>query len=72
MITEQLTWHEVTERLPDDNTTVLICVPCSDEPVWLGYHEDGRWLYAEGFEAEGVVRWANMPHCGLPCEVQAA
>lgn len=65
MITETLTWYEVTERLPDDDTTVLVCVPGSDEPVWLGYFEDGQWYYAEAFEAEGVVRWAEMPGGGL-------
>lgn len=61
MITETLTWHEVTERLPDNDRTVLIFVPDSEEPVWLGYYQDGQWVYAEGFEAHDVVRWADKP-----------
>lgn len=65
MITETLIWHEVTEQLPDDAKTVLYEAPESDEPVWLGYYQDGQWYEAGGFDIEGVVRWAEMPRGGL-------
>lgn len=65
MITETLTWHEVTERLPDDDVTVMICAPNLDEPIWLGWHDAGQWHDVSGMEIEGVVRWAEMPSGGL-------
>lgn len=38
MTTETLTWTPVTERLPDDDETVLICTDACGESVWLGHH----------------------------------
>lgn len=64
MITETLTWHEVTERLPDDDSTVLFEAPALDEPIWLGWHADGQWYEAGGCEIDGVVRWTQMPRGG--------
>lgn len=64
MITETLTWHEVTERLPDDNRTVFFEAPALDEPVWLGWIEGSQWHEVSGLEIEGVVRWAEMPSGG--------
>lgn len=34
MTTEVLTWHDVTEQLPDDDSTVLYEAPDDDEPIW--------------------------------------
>lgn len=62
MIRETLTWYEVDEKLPDDDTTVLVQIPSSEsDPVWPGWLCDGQWYSSDGFEIEGVQRWAEMP-----------
>jgi len=58
--TETLTWTPVAERLPDDDTTVLICTTGTAEPVWLGYRDGAQWRDSEG-AAVDVVAWAEMP-----------
>jgi len=59
---ETIIWTPVGERLPDDDTSVLICTPNAEcEPVWIGYHDgDGCWRDAEG-ELVQVTHWAEMP-----------
>lgn len=57
---EVIHWHRVADELPDDETTVLIHCPAENEPVWLGYHEDGCWYTADGV-AVRVTAWAEMP-----------
>lgn len=59
-MTEQITWTPVTERLPNDDTTVLICTDACDEPVWLGYHANDAWWDTEGNRID-VTHWAAMP-----------
>lgn len=61
MIREVITWYEVGEQLPDDTETVMIHAPSSNEPVWLGWHEDGCWFSIDAAEIEGVERWAHVP-----------
>lgn len=58
---ESIEWIEVSERLPNDDETVLIKMPESDEPVWLGWHDDQQWYSVDGAEMEGVTAWAAMP-----------
>jgi hypothetical protein len=60
MTTELLTWTPVAERLPDDDTTVLICTTDTAEPVWLGYRDGDDWRDSEG-DAVAVTHWAAMP-----------
>lgn len=67
-IRETIEWIEVTERLPDDDTTVLVCTDVEEEhdyPVWFGYFdessEDGEWYAADGSLLSAVKRWAKMP-----------
>ena len=61
---ETITWIDCHERLPDDDITVLVVLPpkmCCD-PVWLGYHEDGKWLEIGTDKVlETVTHWAHMP-----------
>lgn len=67
---EQLTWHDVRTKLPDSDTTVLVCAPAAEgERVSCGWYEgrdaDGtqRWKSAEGYPiGELVTDWADLPH----------
>ena len=57
-----MSWIPVTERLPDDELTVLVALADSDEPVWLGYHDADGWYYIDGAPAdENVTHWQPMP-----------
>lgn len=60
---ETINWISVTDKLPDDDTTVLVNAPNTHEPVWLGWYEDGCWIGvdAEQYEDDRVVAWAAMP-----------
>jgi hypothetical protein len=59
---ELITWIDAAERLPDDDTTVLLRMPETlNEPVWLGYHCDGAWHLDGGAPAHKVLAWAQMP-----------
>ena len=69
---ESIQWIAVTEKLPDSDTTVLVCAPGADEPVWLGYRDGDSWFADTGAEygnedeiAAEVVAWATMP-MGIP------
>jgi hypothetical protein len=57
---EQIEWVPVAERLPDDETSVLVCTSGTAEPVWIGYRDGDAWRDSEGSEIE-VVAWAEMP-----------
>lgn len=61
---EHIDWHDVGHELPDADTTVLICSPDDDEPVWLGWYEDGDGWYEVGGGERSVVRWAHLPAGG--------
>lgn len=56
---EMVTWHGVVEMRPDEEETVLINV--ADGTVGEGFLEGGEWYWANGFTAEDVVYWAEMP-----------
>ena len=63
---EQITWLPVTDAMPDDDTTVLVYAPKSDEPVWLGYFDGADWVTVDGTpydEDDGSVpiAWAPLP-----------
>ena len=53
-------WITVSDRLPGNETTVLVCVPEDDEPVWLGYREDETWYFVEGRVCR-PTHWAEVP-----------
>ena len=52
-------WIAVDDRLPDDDTTVLVSGPNDD--VWIGWHDgDGGWKSVDASPIE-VTHWAEMP-----------
>ena len=54
-----MNWTPVTERLPDDDTTVMIAG--RDFGVWIGYHDgDDGWLDVHGSQVT-VTHWAELP-----------
>lgn len=62
-IAETITWHNASTP-PDADTTFLLQSPAADEPVWPGYWDGERWLWADGTEATGVVAYAELPRGG--------
>lgn len=56
-------WTPVAELLPDDDITVMIATKDTDEPVWLGYHDEHGWTSAtDGVPLDELVtHWAPMP-----------
>jgi hypothetical protein len=64
---EIISWRAAAD-LPDADTTVLVCAPGADEPVWLGYHDGETWVSVTGamYSTEdeisaSVQAWAPMP-----------
>lgn len=57
---EIIEWFRPEERLPDDDTTVLV-IHGGDDEVFLGFHDAGRWKDADGFLMDNVVFWAHLP-----------
>ena len=69
---ETLVWYSA-DAPPDDDQMVLVFAPGADEPVWLGYFDDGSWYECGGAEygnaeelAAVVTAWAPMPS-GATC-----
>lgn len=60
MTTETITWIPIGEKLPDDDSTVLLFHPDASEPVWPGYRDGRRWKTAEGMIVV-PTHWAAMP-----------
>ena len=57
-------WIPTTDRLPDIGDVVLISVPQSNPPVWLGYFTaTSRWLYPPNGAAVShtVTAWMPLP-----------
>lgn len=63
MTTETITWTPSSDRLPDDDSLVLVHTPDRAEPVDVGFYFDGQWRTIDGFpvQDEEVVHWAVMP-----------
>ena len=61
---ENITWANAHETLPDDNTTILLFAPESNEPIWIGYHEDDSFYVDDGTAVPpgSVTYWANLPY----------
>jgi len=57
-------WIDVDERLPDDDTTVLVSFGEEDvtEPVWLAYFsgENEAWHYVDGGHCY-PTHWMELP-----------
>lgn len=62
-------WIPVSKELPDDLTSVLVAF--RNKEVWLGYHEDDRWIYMgddSGFALHlepdpdnPITHWMDLP-----------
>jgi hypothetical protein len=54
-------WIPVSERLPDDETLVLIAL--NDDDVWPGFRTGGTWRYVDAMPitVERVTHWMHMP-----------
>lgn len=55
-----MSWIPVDERLPDDDITVLVAISNSDEPVWLGWHDDAGWCSVDAMPIR-VTHWQPIP-----------
>lgn len=65
MLVETITWHELHERLPDADLTVLIEAEDVDgDPVTQGYLDGEQWRLVDGMPIDKVLRWAEMPKGG--------
>ena len=61
-LTELLTWRDATQRLPDDDTTVLLWVEYDNESDWCAGWRDGDvWRDASSaMPVSGqVTHWAE-------------
>lgn len=70
---EVITWRDAAQDPPDDDTTVLVSIIGSSEPVWLGWLGAGVWReFAHGSAGTGraitgtVVSWADVPEGWWP------
>lgn len=57
-------WIDVTDRLPDDDITVLVHAPEASEPVWPAFYdaEQGGWVWIDGsYVAVEVKAWMEFP-----------
>ena len=54
-------WISTTDRLPDDDSTVLIAM--DDGEVWTGYIEASQWRYVSGepITAARITHWMEFP-----------
>src|SRR5688500_18836416 len=60
-VSEVSSWVPVTERLPDDEMTVLIAL--DDGEVWTGFVDAERWHYVSGdpVDRQNVEHWMHFP-----------
>lgn len=57
---ELITWITDPKKLPDDETTVLVCTESGT--VSEGFHLEEHWFFASaGSIDENVIAWADMP-----------
>src|SRR5437763_9104026 len=68
VMTTTADWKPVAERLPDDDTLVLIAL--NDDDVWTGFRDGEIWRYVDSMPiaAERVTHWAHMPAHPAPSE----
>lgn len=67
LLTTPITWHPVSEGLPDAETNVLLGLRdrTSCEGFYDGHEDDGTPIFrdvcADQLDRDVVVYWANMP-----------
>jgi len=55
-------WIAVKDRLPNDDSTVLIAMKDGDETVWLGYYDGDCWYSVDATPIRTrVTHWAPKP-----------
>jgi hypothetical protein len=55
-------WVRVQDRLPDDDSTVLIAIKDASEPVWMGWHDVDGWQSVDALQLGGAVtHWRPLP-----------
>src|SRR3990167_1624174 len=55
-------WIAVKDRLPNDDSTVLIAMKDGDETVWLGYYDGDCWYRVDATPIRTrVTHWAPKP-----------
>jgi hypothetical protein len=55
-------WIPVTERLPDDDMSVMIALRDDADDVWIGWHDgDMGWVCDNGPLGERVTHWMPLP-----------
>ena len=59
-LSETILWKSVQEELPDDELTVLVFMPGSDDGVALAFHVGNLWLSDSVNELHQVTHWADM------------
>jgi hypothetical protein len=54
-------WIPVAQRLPDDDTLVMLAL--NDDDVWPGYRDGDIWRYVDAMPitAERVTHWGALP-----------
>ena len=55
-----MSWVAVSDRLPDDDLTVLVATSECDEPVWLGWHDEEGWHSVDAVPLK-VTHWMPIP-----------
>jgi len=58
-LSERLEWKDAAQ-LPDVDVILQLYDPDANEPVWPGYHDGERWVYADGMPAK-PTHYAAMP-----------
>lgn len=59
---EVLHWHDVSDELPDAETTVLFFAPEYSEPVWPGWWDGEHWRHDGGGKIpKTITHWAEFP-----------
>lgn len=65
--TETTEWIDCKVSLPDEGMIVNVYSPLADEPVWIGYLEDGIWRDVDsGRYHTPVTHWSDLlkgPSC---------
>lgn len=58
VMTARVEWLVAAEKMPDDDTTVLLAI---DGDVWIGWHDADGWHNSDGMPLRGVTHWAHTP-----------